>query len=188
MSPPVNANTSVSVGAIVQVFFACRIYVLKPGWVGRCLSAFIVLTALMQSISSIAFAIQVWLAGSAACDVAITLAMTHILRSAKFRVSFDRTNRLLDKLISRSIQSGAYTSLFAIVELVLFLTQSQNFLHVSIYSNVLMANLNARSRTTAVSEINTNPTFTSSNYHLQTLRHVQGPDIDSKPSNFRTPV
>ncbi|KAH0581538.1 hypothetical protein H2248_011247 [Termitomyces sp. 'cryptogamus'] len=104
---------------------------------------------LSSSFSALAFAIQwaivgpekgvhlvagctAWLAGSAACDVIITLTMIKILYSAKTKMTFDRTNHMLDKLISRSIQSGAFTSVFAVIELVLFLTESQNYLHVSI--------------------------------------------------------
>ncbi|KAG6814750.1 hypothetical protein H0H93_012374, partial [Arthromyces matolae] len=93
----------------------------------------------------------VWLVGSTACDIAIALTMTYVLHTAKTAHMFMRTQNLIDKLIFQVVQSGAITAGGAVVDMVLYLCYTDNYLHVGmvvllgkLYSNVLLANLNGR--------------------------------------------
>ncbi|KAJ6517080.1 hypothetical protein DFH09DRAFT_1373745 [Mycena vulgaris] len=160
------------ISASVQIFFAWRIYVLRgsnPYAIG--ISGLIVLLALMQSFSAIIsdalFAlttelsevrhlmvgVKLWLFGSAACDIVITATMLEILFSCRRRTPWKRTDSTLTKLIYTTVNSGAITSVVAIADVVLFMLYPDNYLHETpafmlgkVYSNVLVATLNARTR------------------------------------------
>ncbi|KAF8067794.1 hypothetical protein FPV67DRAFT_1157671 [Lyophyllum atratum] len=155
------------IGALVQMFFAWRIWILQNNLLGRCIAVCIVLIALMQCSSGIVFAIRsafidileidklhpgiiVWLVGAFTCDIIIVVAMLSILHSAK-KPNFEGTNRLIDRLMIQAVHSGAITAVAALVELILFLVAPDNFMHDcpvlflgKLYSNVLLANLNGR--------------------------------------------
>ncbi|KAF8884269.1 hypothetical protein CPB84DRAFT_1850694 [Gymnopilus junonius] len=155
------------IGALVQIFFAWRIWVLKKNYWAGFTSIIIILVALMQCISGTTFAIRsafinildiaelhpriiVWLVGAFTADIIIVFAMLYILHSSK-TPNFVATNRLIDRLMFQTIHSGAITAAAALVELILFLIAPNNFMHDTIalflgklYSNVLLANLNGR--------------------------------------------
>ncbi|KAJ6595168.1 hypothetical protein DFH09DRAFT_1136354 [Mycena vulgaris] len=160
------------ISASVQIFFAWRIYVLKGGnpyAIG--ISGLIVLLALMQSFSAIIsdalFAVttelsqvrhlmvgvKLWLFGSAVCDIVITATMLAILSSYRQRTPWKSTDSTLTKLIYITVNSGAITTVVAIADVVLFMLYPDNYLHETpafmlgkVYSNVLVATLNARTR------------------------------------------
>ncbi|KAJ7154149.1 hypothetical protein C8R46DRAFT_1197133 [Mycena filopes] len=95
--------------------------------------------------------ITVWLAGSAACDVLITASLVWTFSRQKQKTTFKRTGGIINKLIRYSVETGAVTSLGAAIELVLWLTTHQYNIHFifflvlgKLYSNMLMATLNAR--------------------------------------------
>ncbi|KAF7342660.1 putative Transmembrane protein [Mycena sanguinolenta] len=95
----------------------------------------------IASLPPLSGAVTVWLVGSAACDVLITLSLTGIL-----------WRRILNRLIRLSIETGALTSVAAILEIILWLNWQQFYYHFipflvlgKLYSNVLMATLNCRS-------------------------------------------
>ncbi|KAJ7194488.1 hypothetical protein B0H12DRAFT_1198305 [Mycena haematopus] len=95
--------------------------------------------------------VTVWLAGSAVCDVLITLALTGILYQRKKQTKFAETSGILNRLIRLSIETGALTSITATVETILWLGWEDFNYHFTLflmlgklYSNVLMATLNCR--------------------------------------------
>ncbi len=81
---------------------------------------------------------QVWLAGSATCDLIITLTLVVILYrrkpdSAGAHAAFRSTADLINKLIRFNMETGMITSLAAIIELALFLTTHQYNLHLILF-------------------------------------------------------
>ncbi|KAF7378189.1 hypothetical protein MSAN_00243500 [Mycena sanguinolenta] len=105
----------------------------------------------VASLPPLSGAVTVWMIGSVACDVLITLALTGILWRHKRRTKFAETSGILNRLIRISIETGALTSVTAIVEISLWLSWEQFYYHFvpflilgKLYSNVLMATLNCR--------------------------------------------
>ncbi|KAF8195309.1 hypothetical protein K438DRAFT_1827235 [Mycena galopus ATCC 62051] len=97
--------------------------------------------------------VTVWLAGSAVCDVLITMALTFVLWNRKKKTSFAATSGVLNRLIILSIETGALTSITATVEVILWLGWEEFNYHFTLflclgklYSNVLVATLNCRNQ------------------------------------------
>ncbi|KAG9100385.1 hypothetical protein FS749_015468 [Ceratobasidium sp. UAMH 11750] len=93
--------------------------------------------------------ITIWLAMSSATDIAITCVLSWYLHSN--RTGFPHTDDVITKLIRSTIQTGFLTSLWAVIDLVLFLALPNNNLHLlfnlplsKLYTNSLMSTLNAR--------------------------------------------
>ncbi|KAJ7016209.1 hypothetical protein C8F04DRAFT_1164025 [Mycena alexandri] len=178
-----------TISAAVQIFFAWRIYALKgENRLAVGISGFIVLLALMQGLCAIitdakftvttdlaeierlVVGVKVWLIGSAGCDLVITFTMLVILSQYRQNTPWSRTDTLITKLIYNVVETGAVTSVAAILDVVLFIKYPGNNLHQTfafmlgkIYSNVLVATLNARGR---VADSNSIPQhITTSNHH-----------------------
>ncbi|KAF7375820.1 putative Transmembrane protein [Mycena sanguinolenta] len=105
----------------------------------------------IESLPPLSGAITVWLIGSAVCDVLITLALTGILWRHKRENKYAVTSGIMNRLIRMSIETGALTSVTAIVEAVLWPGWQRFYYHFvlflilgKLYSNVLMATLNCR--------------------------------------------
>ncbi|KAJ7123132.1 hypothetical protein C8R44DRAFT_785360 [Mycena epipterygia] len=95
--------------------------------------------------------VTVWLVGSAACDILITLSLVFILSRQRRTAGFQRTTSVINKLIRFSVETGSVTSVGALIEVILWLTCRQWNLHFifflilgKLYSNMLMATLNCR--------------------------------------------
>jgi len=96
--------------------------------------------------------ITLWLTSSAACDLGVTISLVHTFSRQKQRSGFNRTQGILNKLIRFSVETGAITSFGAIIEVILWLASGHKwnihfifFLVIGkLYSNMLMATLNAR--------------------------------------------
>ncbi|KAJ7055836.1 hypothetical protein C8F01DRAFT_447206 [Mycena amicta] len=156
--------------ATVQIFFAWRIYTLKGEhlW-AKLVCVVIVLLALMSSLAAfisdglfavttevsklleLMSGVKVWLIGAAVCDVLITLTMLVILTQYRMKTPWKRTDSIITKLIYHVIETGAITSVVAIIDVVLFILYSQTNLHQTpafmlgkLYTNVLLATLNTR--------------------------------------------
>ncbi|KAF7351719.1 putative Transmembrane protein [Mycena sanguinolenta] len=106
----------------------------------------------VESVAPLSGLVTVWLVGSAACDVLITLALTAILWRRKTQTKFAKTTGILNRLIRLSVETGAITSVTAILEFILWLAFKRFYYHFilflvlgKLYSNVLMATLNCRS-------------------------------------------
>ncbi|KAF7328353.1 hypothetical protein MVEN_02550800 [Mycena venus] len=160
------------ISGIVQMFFAWRIYVIKGSnpYI-RIVIALIVMTALMQSLSAIvnglrfafapqitnqvqlAIGVKIWLIGSFVCDILIAVTMIGILWQARVRSPWKATDSIITKLIYHTVETGAVTAITAGIELVLFLVYPTTFLDDvpafllgKLYSNVVLATLNSRSK------------------------------------------
>ncbi|KAJ6490127.1 hypothetical protein C8R45DRAFT_1097081 [Mycena sanguinolenta] len=98
----------------------------------------------IASLAPLSGAISTWLIGSAACD------HSQLWRRKK-DTAFAETSGILNRLIRLSIETGALTSVTAIVESILWLGWERFYYHFilflilgKLYSNVLMATLNCR--------------------------------------------
>ncbi|KAJ7045905.1 hypothetical protein C8F04DRAFT_453434 [Mycena alexandri] len=95
--------------------------------------------------------ITLWLTATAATDVLITGSLVWIFSRQKQNTNFKRTSSLINRLIRYSVETGAVTSAGALIEVILWLTSHQFNIHFifflilgKLYSNMLMATLNAR--------------------------------------------
>ncbi|KAI0313143.1 hypothetical protein OF83DRAFT_1175947 [Amylostereum chailletii] len=157
------------VAAWVQIFYAWRIYQLGK-W--RVIPCVIIMVALAQLSAANAIGISfvslkdivrlhdkrmyartiIWLGGGAFTDLVITASMVYLLYSAKKRShTFERSSRMINRLIRITMETGVVCALSAILELGFFLGMPHNNLHLlialmlsKIYSNTLMTSLNSR--------------------------------------------
>ncbi|KZV73836.1 hypothetical protein PENSPDRAFT_262260 [Peniophora sp. CONT] len=152
------------IASMVQIFFAWRVKVLTGNtWV----AALLILGSIISGLGGVAVSIAigivpnwlefqrfeapviVWLVTSAMVDVTITGFLTFHLR--KHRTGFQRTDDVLSKIIRLTVQTGLITSVWAIVDLAVFLAIPTgvhlifNFPLAKLYSNSLLSSLNARS-------------------------------------------
>ncbi|KAJ7610621.1 hypothetical protein DFH06DRAFT_1374281 [Mycena polygramma] len=140
------------VSAIVQIFFAWRINTLKGNvLLVRIISYFIVLAALMQSLSAIVngirfqlqpasgagtqqqleIGVKIWLIGSFVCDILIAATMITILSQIRASTPWKATDSLITKLIYHTIETGAITAITAGIELGLFLAYPSTTLDIA---------------------------------------------------------
>ncbi|KAJ7037661.1 hypothetical protein C8F04DRAFT_1393553 [Mycena alexandri] len=206
------------ISAAVQIFFAWRIYALKgENRLAVGISGLIVMLALMQGLCAIitdakftvttdlaeigrlVIGVKVWLIGSAVCDLVITFTMLVTLAQYRQNTPWSRTDTLITKLIYHTVENGAVTSIAAVLDVVLFIKYPGNNLHQTfafmlgkIYSNVLVATLNARARVNAQSEI-PRPITTGDHHELEWRRydtsateHEHSQKVHIPPS--RTPI
>ncbi|KAI0687611.1 hypothetical protein BC835DRAFT_1419806 [Cytidiella melzeri] len=161
---PLPASTGV-VAAWVQTFYAWRIYKLA-NW--RVLPAIIVAIALMQCICAITITVVtpslqfvselhiydrrtiVWLGGAVAADIIIAVSMLYLLLSARSD-KFKETQRIINRLIRLTVETGVMTATCALMELIMFQALPTTDLHLffvsilaKVYSNALMVSLNSR--------------------------------------------
>ncbi|KAF9039538.1 hypothetical protein BDZ89DRAFT_945376, partial [Hymenopellis radicata] len=152
------------VSFIVQCFYGHRIYLLTERcWIPSAIAllAFTQFTAAVtggiqvylkgrfSQIESARTASTVWLAGSAACDVVIAIAMTHHLVSAD--TGFKSTHLILTKIIRLVVETGSVTASVAVLDLILFLVFPHATYHTvpaqclaKIYSNAVLVLFNSR--------------------------------------------
>ncbi|KAJ7186066.1 hypothetical protein C8R46DRAFT_1062331 [Mycena filopes] len=189
------------ISAAVQIFFAWRIYVLKAGnrW-ALGIAGLIVVLALMQALCAIItdaefttvtslaeigkllIGVKIWLIGSAVCDLVITFTMLIILSNYRQNTPWSKTDTIITKLIYNTVETGAVTSIAAIIDVVLFIKYPGNNLHQAfafmlgkIYSNVLVATLNARGRIrNSVPSGIPEPVTTSDHHELEWRRYGTG--------------
>jgi len=148
---------------IVQLFFAWRVKVLtNKTWVvsaivftsfGSFIGSFATAAAVhwvprFQDFQKVQGLVSLWLGSTAACDVAITIALTWHLQRHKTGVS--ETDDILNKIIRLTMSNGLVTALWALANLIAFLASSTG-LHLvfnlplaKLYTNSLMSSLNAR--------------------------------------------
>ncbi|OCH90854.1 hypothetical protein OBBRIDRAFT_564020 [Obba rivulosa] len=147
----------------VQLFFAWRIKVLtNNNWI----VGTIVVTAMGSIFGGIATAaaihfvpefiefqkfqavVIIWLILAAICDTTITITLTLHLR--RHRTGFASTDYLLDKIIRITVQNGLITALWAIADLITYLSTptgahlALNFPLAKLYTNSLLSSLNSR--------------------------------------------
>ncbi|KZT66064.1 hypothetical protein DAEQUDRAFT_730693 [Daedalea quercina L-15889] len=153
------------IACITQSFYAWRIYILSSSkWVPM----FIVVMSLLQCGGGIAEgvacfvfqttsadipfearAVAVWIAGSAACDITITLFMVFFL--LRRRSGIQRTDNIVNRLIQVVVETGLATATLAIVQLCMYLIIRDTTYYLTpasilpkAYSNSLLVLLNNR--------------------------------------------
>ncbi|KAF8704394.1 hypothetical protein AX14_014031 [Amanita brunnescens Koide BX004] len=160
------------VSIIVQSFFAWRVFMLRRrSWIFTCSAILILLVALMQGLSAIVNGVRfyfyqsitdvrgfstgviIWLSGSLASDFLIAASMVTILLQHKSNSPFKKTETLITKLIVHTVETGVVTVITATIDLALYLSFPNTFLHIvpavilgKLYSNIALANLNGRTR------------------------------------------
>jgi hypothetical protein len=149
----------------VHSFFCWRIWVLGRQLVIPCLVVAVSLTQCVsafytgvkfaiigdfQRIKLLTSYIIIWLGGSAICDSIIAITMVTFLFRAR-NSAFQDTNTVLNRLITLTVETGMATALATLVEIILLVASSHNNLHflvcimlAKLYSNTLLATLNAR--------------------------------------------
>ncbi|KAJ8087667.1 hypothetical protein PM082_006502 [Marasmius tenuissimus] len=92
---------------------------------------------------------HIWLAGSAICDILITLSMTYVL--SKANSTYKETRDLIRRLIILTMETGALTALATTVDIIILLGFPKQTVHVTftltlakLYSNSLLVVLNTR--------------------------------------------
>ncbi|KAJ7031262.1 hypothetical protein C8F04DRAFT_1111384, partial [Mycena alexandri] len=153
--------------AIAQGFYTWRIYSLtKKIWLPLLISLVVATQVIVSFYYGIVVSVEgrgvdklfaltpeitLWLSATAAADVLCTGSLVWTFSRHKQRSTFERTGSIINKLIRYSVETGAVTSLGAIIEVTLWLTTHQYNIHFvfflvlgKLYSNMLMATLNAR--------------------------------------------
>jgi len=138
----------------------------------RCIAVLIVLVAITQSInitassfrlafngnhvstqlSSISSGFITGFVGNFVADTLIAGCQIVILSRARSNSPFKKTETVVTKLIVHTVQTAAVTAVASLAWLILYVTMPNNFVSIAaaymiakLYSNVLLANLNARS-------------------------------------------
>ncbi|KAJ1030395.1 hypothetical protein NDA16_001304 [Ustilago loliicola] len=146
-----------------QLFFAWRVYKLMHSKIMPALISASALVSLLGAIGTTIGVVMVhyfkefhkfnvvvilWLGFAVITDVLITGSLVFTLN--KSRTGFAATDDVITKLIRMTLQTGAITTLFAIIDLIVFLV-STTTLHLvfnlplsKIYVNSLLSTLNAR--------------------------------------------
>ncbi|KII83992.1 hypothetical protein PLICRDRAFT_180014 [Plicaturopsis crispa FD-325 SS-3] len=164
------------VSCITQCFFARRIWILENTLVLRRLVTCIVMLAALQCASAVAYSSiiildtitstaaritvpTIWLTGSFICDALIAGSLLYIFFKARSETQIRRTTTLLTKLIKVTVETGFITAVVAGLQLIAYLLDiavpNQYYVMFSLllgklYSNVLLATLNARTVTVRV--------------------------------------
>ncbi|KII83630.1 hypothetical protein PLICRDRAFT_180237 [Plicaturopsis crispa FD-325 SS-3] len=179
------------IALIVMLFFGWRIWRLKNNIISHAVVVLIVLIAFMQCISGVVSSIlflvnptreellkiqsgfTVWLAGSFVADVLIAGSLIVILRELRAKSPFAATDNLVTRMMAHTVQTGLVTAVAAGLEMILFLAFKTNNLHGvlayilgKLYSNVLLANLNARTRMLRISDSSSSTSGSGDAYRL----------------------
>ncbi|TFK59577.1 hypothetical protein BDN72DRAFT_593760 [Pluteus cervinus] len=170
-SPPTVA-LNVIIATIVQFFFAWRVWCMRKDIFGKITVFLITSISLVSLVSGLIFVykyrrihqeydklvtlsafMETWLSATFVCDFIIAAAMVAILKMAGTSITFTRTKTILNHLIVHTIETGSFTALVALSELLLFYLYPATYLHLvqlymlgRLYSNVLVASLNGRHR------------------------------------------
>ncbi|KAF7302846.1 hypothetical protein MKEN_01246700 [Mycena kentingensis (nom. inval.)] len=162
MTPIFSACASVP----IQIFLSWRVKALSKSWyffvfltslsvVSGCL-AFVSAIKAFQASNIADFAVLIpivdtWLSFSVACDVFLTVFLFIFLRQS--RTGFKRTDSVITRLISKSIETASLNTIISVLDLITFtLLQNTNFHFVfalvagRLYTNTLLATLNSREK------------------------------------------
>ncbi|KAF9020946.1 hypothetical protein BDZ89DRAFT_1071869 [Hymenopellis radicata] len=151
-------------GTLCQLFFAYRIKVLTGNtWLGYGIAFLSVASGLCAIGSGIAVSWVkfladfdkfqsigcLWLGLTALVDILITIIVSSFLNQR--RTGFRKTTQLLNRIVRVTIANGLMTTIFAIVELSLYVGKPDTGLHIGfsfvlpkLYCNSVMSSLNAR--------------------------------------------
>jgi len=189
----------------VQGFFAWRLYIfikhpilkwicaipiVALSWLGLVSGLLLyskgISLSLFSQLVSLTWLTDLWLGANVACDVVITFSMCITLHRS--RTGIKKTDRLINKLIAYSIQTGAVTSFVEIFCLITATTTGFHFGHIlviyplaGLYCISFLANLHARAPNATI----TDDGIHSISFNSNSTR-VTGVDISSerKPMSF----
>ncbi|KAF9491449.1 hypothetical protein BDN71DRAFT_1452894 [Pleurotus eryngii] len=151
------------IAAIVQLFFSWRIKVLTSnngifvvvvvcalvGLAGALFTAVEVTKSVsFEEFRRFKWAVIVWLCSEAFGDLVITGTLVTFLRNHK--TGFPSSDKLVDRIIRMTMQTGLTTSVCAILDIIFFLRYPNglhlifNFALSKLYTNSLMSTLNSR--------------------------------------------
>ncbi|RPD57313.1 hypothetical protein L226DRAFT_159496 [Lentinus tigrinus ALCF2SS1-7] len=137
MTVPIMAGI---IAAIVQIFYAWRIFVLASNWFLCGMSILVVVLALLQSITSIVVSVmfelnrtpeellklqhgfELWITSSFVCDVLIAGNMLFILYTVRNQSIWERASGFVGRLIGITIGTGAAIAICGALTLALFAT------------------------------------------------------------------
>ncbi|TFK35425.1 hypothetical protein BDQ12DRAFT_737534, partial [Crucibulum laeve] len=175
MNPPLSGLES----AIVQIYFAWRIWRFRrESILSRVVAAIIVAASITQCSGAICKGInlarrrdadtwesmdkiftQVWLISSLICDFIIVCGMSLLLIQARRNSSFANTERMIDRLMLITVESGLVTMIAVTTQVIFYLMVPENGVQLGImyiigglYANVFLTVLNARRGTRRVGE------------------------------------
>ncbi|TFK50354.1 hypothetical protein OE88DRAFT_243954 [Heliocybe sulcata] len=168
------------VALVVQLFFCCRMFLLNrdglvPGFIGiaACVPVAMAVVAGIEGYKlpdvAMEYRIMPYIVttygGSALCDIMIAVNNIRLLYTIKKGTLFPDTQSLLMRNIKICMHTGIVTACFSIVHVATFLAMPSRTLHwvflfiaAKIYSNTLLAVLNAR-RKSAHCEYKTTPSI-----------------------------
>ncbi|KAF8328002.1 hypothetical protein F5887DRAFT_1009489 [Amanita rubescens] len=154
----------VAVSTPIQLFFAWRIWLLtKSIWIPMIISLFALVSLAGGIWTTVKVAIirlfilkpelhppaLVWFLASCISDVCITAVL--VISLSKRKTGFAATDDAISKIIRLTVQTGLLTALFAIGDVVFFMTLPHTGLNFlwdlalsKLYSNCLLSTLNAR--------------------------------------------
>ncbi|KAH8813794.1 hypothetical protein DL96DRAFT_1698648 [Flagelloscypha sp. PMI_526] len=161
---PADPILTVLISTPVQIFIAYRMKVLSNSWIlpvivtlialaslggGLWLGGLIMVIRHIPKNGELETPATVWLSTSAAADVLITAGLSWSLYKSK--TGFAVTDTLINRIIRLTIQTGLITSLFAVLDIILFsvvptsmVNFTMDFMLSKLYSNSLLSTLNAR--------------------------------------------
>ncbi|KAF4563731.1 hypothetical protein EYR36_002972 [Pleurotus pulmonarius] len=102
----------------------------------------------IRLVAPINVSVNLWLASSIACDLMITFTMIFILSRARGQSAFKPTLETLSRIINFTMETGLVTTVWAIIQLILWVeTPTRGFVFF-LYSNWLISTLNSRTYVT----------------------------------------
>ncbi|TFK90194.1 hypothetical protein K466DRAFT_638889 [Polyporus arcularius HHB13444] len=137
MTVPIMAGI---IAAIVQMFYAWRVFVLSSNWILCGMAILIVVLSLLQCITSIVVSVlfqlnatpvelerlrhgfELWITSSFVCDVLIAGNMLYILYTVRNQSIWERASGIVGRLIGITIGTGAAIALCGALTLGLFAT------------------------------------------------------------------
>ncbi|KAH9930642.1 uncharacterized protein B0H18DRAFT_953053 [Fomitopsis serialis] len=149
---------SALIASVTQCFYAWRIYILSNS---KILTGLIVCVSLLQCAGGISegiacfvydtTSVAIWIGGSAACDIIITISMVYFLWTK--RSGIQKTDSMVNKLIQLVVETGLLTATMAIVQVSLYniFKDTEYFMTPAgtlskAYSNSLLVLLNNRNQ------------------------------------------
>ncbi|TFK35593.1 hypothetical protein BDQ12DRAFT_668463 [Crucibulum laeve] len=141
---------------------------------------------------------MLWLSGSLFCDILIATVMVYLLKESKKKILYKTSKAMINTLIVGTVETGAITVLFAVLDMAFFLKAPRNFLHICfmyilgrVFSNVLLAALNGRHRVHYSGRINEFSMHQGSTHEPHAIEFKQFPTSSmtiSQPSVGRSVV
>ncbi|KAJ7689551.1 hypothetical protein B0H17DRAFT_1331679 [Mycena rosella] len=187
------------VSAPIQLFQAWRISVITGSFIipaliallsfaslagGLLVSVLVSVTRQFRNFQSFSTEVSFWLGCSAACDIAIAVAMSRALYVRK--TGFGVVDGQINRIIRLTIESGSATAIMALADVILFLLFPKTLVNFivdfplsNLYTCSVLAMLNSRERAKVVDTEHTHPA-------PQLLARTQT-SVQSRPSVNKPP-